>query len=358
MLAAPFDTGRLTTTGSPVPVLDGVRRTIVTSPTGEVALGGTQLSISGTGTLAYRLGPSSGGVSERRLTLVDRSGRVEALRLPAGAYEEPRVSPDGKQVAVVTSNSGTANVFIYELSGASALRRLTLEGNNRFPVWSADGQHVAFQSDREGDLAVFWQRADGVTAAERLTRPEEGSSHAPLAWFPDGARFLFVESRAGANTLSSFSLADKTATPFGGVESANRALRARLSPDGRWVAYQTSAGEASGIFLQPVPVTGAVYQVAATGRQVAWSLDGRQLFYAALGQLWSVDVMTTGGLRIGNPAALAREVGSVLGPTFDYDVMPDGRFVAAAPSSADVNRQQIQIVLNWQEELKRLVPVK
>ena len=357
MLAAPFDAGTLATTASPIPVLDGVRRTIFVSQNGEVTTGGTQLSISDTGTLAYRPGPSSGGLSEQRLTLVDRSGRVEALRLPPGAFEAPRISPDGKQVAVVTSNSGTANVFIYELSGASAPRRLTLDGNNRFPVWSADGQHVAFQSDREGDLAVFWQRADGVTAAERLTKPGEGASHAPLAWFPDGARFLFVESRAGANTLRSFSLADKTATPFGGVESANRALRARVSPDGRWVAYSTSPAEASGIFLQPVPVTGAVYQVAATGRNLAWSPDGRQLFYAALGQLWSVDMMTKGGVRIGNPAALAREVGSVLGPTFDYDVMPDGRFVAAAPSSASVNpRDPDRAELT--EELKRLVPTK
>jgi Tol biopolymer transport system component len=335
-------------------VLEGVRRTLATSPLGEVTLDGTHLAVSHTGTLAYRSGPSSGGFDERQLIIVDRSGKAEALRLPPGSYDTPRVSPDGKQVVVVTSNAGAANLSIYDFSGTSALRRLTLEGNNRFPVWSADGQRVAFQSDREGDLAIFWQRADGTTTAERLTRPGEGASHTPLAWFPDGTRFLFNEMRAGMNALWSFSLADKKATPFG-VQSQVM-IRARVSPDGRWVAYTTSAGEASGFFLQPFPVTGAVYQVAAIGRLPTWSSDGRQLFYAASSQLWTVGVTTSGGLRIGNPVAFAREVGGMLSPAFDYDVMPDGRFIAAAASLADLNQQEIQIVLNWFDELKRLVP--
>ena len=95
------------------------------------------------------------------------------LKVPPGLYEYPRVSPDGTRLAFGTSDGKEAVVSIYELSGASAVRRLTFGGNNRFPIWSADGQRVAFQSDREGDPAVFWQPADGGTA-ERLTTARPG----------------------------------------------------------------------------------------------------------------------------------------------------------------------------------------
>ena len=73
-------------------------------------------------------------------------------------------------------------VLPYETSGATALRRLTQGGNNRYPVWSHDGQYVAFQSSRQGDAGMFWQRADGTGAVKRLTRPEDGTIHIPEGW--------------------------------------------------------------------------------------------------------------------------------------------------------------------------------
>ena len=88
----------------------------------------------------------------------------------------------------------TAVVSTYELSGASAVQRLTFGGNNRFPIWSADGQRVTFQSDREGDPAIFWQPAIGGTA-ERLTKPDPGTSHMPESWSPDGNVLLFSATK-------------------------------------------------------------------------------------------------------------------------------------------------------------------
>ena len=87
-------------------------------------------------------------------------------------------------------------MWIYDVSGASAMRRLTLGGRNRVPVWSADGQRVAFQSDRDGDLGLFWQRADGTTPAERLTKPDKDTAHVPESWSPDG-KTLAVQCRQG-----------------------------------------------------------------------------------------------------------------------------------------------------------------
>ena len=97
--------------------------------------------------------------------MVDRKGVLQPLKLKPGAYRSPRVSPDAKFVAFDSEDEKESVVWIYELSGASAMRRLTFEGKNRSPVWSADGLRVAFQSDREGDLAVFQQPADGSGTA-------------------------------------------------------------------------------------------------------------------------------------------------------------------------------------------------
>ena len=108
------------------------------------------------------------------LGFFDRKGAAELLKVPPRPYEHPRLSPDGKQIAFVIDDGKAATIWIYELSGASAVRRLTFDGqgNNRFPVWSADSQRVTFQSDREKDLGIFWQRADGAGAAERLVTAE------------------------------------------------------------------------------------------------------------------------------------------------------------------------------------------
>ena len=172
VMAAPFDVRRKEMTGPPVPVLQGVLRAITGGPggAGQSSLGSAHFAVSDTGAMAYVAGPPSGSFDERRLVLVDRAGTVEALPPATGAYDAPRVSPDGKRLAVVTTHSDTTAISIYELYGTSALRRLTLEGNNRFPVWSVDGQRMAFQSDREKDLGIFWQRVDGSPPIERLTR--------------------------------------------------------------------------------------------------------------------------------------------------------------------------------------------
>ena len=131
--------------------------------------------------LQYRLARvhSRSDLGFGRATEISRSstGRacVEKLKVPSGVFDAPRVSPDGKRVALGIDDVKGANIWIYDLSGASSIRQLTFGGRNRFPVWTADGQRVAFQSDREGDRGIFWQRADGTDTAQRLTKPDPGA---------------------------------------------------------------------------------------------------------------------------------------------------------------------------------------
>ena len=144
---------------------------------------------------------------------------------------------------------------------------------------------MAFQSDRDGDLGLFWQRADGTTAAERLTKPDKDTAHVPESWSPDGKTLLFSVAKGSSYALAALSLPDKTVTPVGGIQSPFPPS-ATFSPDGRWVAYSTTAPgpPAGSLFVQPFPTTGATYPISPSkslGFHPTWSPDGKELFYVA-----------------------------------------------------------------------------
>ena len=328
--AVPFDVGRLEVTGGPVPVVDGVR-------TATVFL--AQFDASATGSLLYIPGSPRGTTSDYTLALADRAGTVTQLGTPPGPYVHVRASPDGARLAVDSDDGDEAIVWIYEIGGEVAMRRLTFEGRNRFPVWSPDGQRVAFQSDRDGDLAIFSQRIDGTGGMERLTMPEDGEAHIPESW--------------------------SSVDPIGSV----------FSPDGRWIAYHSVLAQGqelsttSGVFVEPYPATGARYQVPKVFRdfQPLWSPDGADLFYigsTASAQLAVTRTSTASGVTFGSPELVPfiLTAGRLSGATRAFDVLPDGRFVGAMAASADgvigsAGAPEIRLVVKWFEELKRLVPI-
>ena len=270
LFAVPYDLERLRVTDGRTPIVEGVRRGLLS--------GSAHFSVSNTGSLIYIPGPASIAPGDLDLALFDRKGGIEPLKLPPGSYEHPRVSPDGKQIAFGTENGKEAIVWIYDLSGTSSMRRLTFGGRNRFPIWSADGQRVAFQSDREGDLGIFWQRADGTGPAERVTKPDPGRSHTPESWSPRGDRFSFSVTKGSSTSLWTWSRQDKKAEPFGAVQSSSP-IDSVFSPDGRWLAYTTGGAEHPIVFVQPFPSTGATYQISNDGAHPLWSPDGKELFF-------------------------------------------------------------------------------
>ena len=184
LFAAPFDPERLTVTGPALPVIEGVRRSTVAQT------GATQVAVSQTGTLVYLPGPTI--VANSRmfgLVLGDNRSDAITLKIRPGPYRHPRMSSDGRVLAVERRDGEDFDIWTYDLSETTAIRRLTFGGNNRFPVWSADSRRVTFQSRREGDRAIFWQPVEGGVA-ERLTRAAEGEEHIPESWSRDG-RYLF-----------------------------------------------------------------------------------------------------------------------------------------------------------------------
>ena len=165
-------------------------------------------------------------------------------------------------------------------------------------------------------------------------------------------------------SLWTFSLQEKKAEPFGGVEAPGAVLaRAAFSPDGWWIAY--GAGS-EGVNVQPFPATGAKYQISATGISPLWSPDGKEIFYFDQGGLFLKSVATRPTFTFGNPVAVPSS-GSLylfggLNATRRFDISPDGRFIAVIGSgqtaSGTLTAPQIQVVLNWFDELKAKVPTK
>lgn len=359
VLAVPFDLARFEVRGGPVPVLEGVRRVL------SGAAAATQFAVSDTGTLAYIPGPRTAS-SFFQLALIDRKGGTEILKLPAASYQFPRISPDGRHIAFGTDDGKEAIVWIYELSGASSVRRLTFGGNNRFPIWSSASEWVAFQSDRDGDLGIFRQRADGTGKADRLTKPEQGTSHVPESWSPDGARFLFSVTKGRNVTLHTFTLHDRKTEAYGDVHGSIPTT-AVFSPDGRWVAYQAGVSGNNAVYVQPFPSTGAKYQISkGNAHHPLWSPDGKELIYIpARARPVVIKVTTQPNFTFTDPIPVPT-TWTEFGPSTPrtYDITPDGgKYVGIVEpgdsSSAGVPAApRIHVVVNWFEELQQRVPAQ
>jgi Tol biopolymer transport system component/predicted Ser/Thr protein kinase len=354
LLAVPFDVKRLELTGGPVPVLEGVR------PADNGTTGTSQFSYSENGSLVFIPGDAAGRLAP---VLIDRNGVAKTIAIPPGPYDGPRISPNGKQLAIASNDGKEAMISIYDLSGGASMRRLTFGGKNRFPIWSGDGQRILFQSDRENDSGLFWQRADGSGSAERVTRPEEGVQEIPDAWSPKDQIFSFISNRIGSDgALWTYSIPDKKGTLFYTVSNSWQE-RSVFSPDGKWLAYQSQETGLMEVYVQPFPPTGARFQITrgtgAANHHPVWSPDGKEIFFVNAMRLYSVAVQTQPSFTFANPVALPISgIQPNPGGSREFDITPDGKqFIALVPAgqtAADPRSGlQIRVVLNWFEELKQ-----
>jgi serine/threonine-protein kinase len=363
IFAAPFDVRQIAVTGSALPVIDGVR-----TSTSRLS-GALQFAVSPSGTLVYLPGSRVGAeYGKQQLVLADRSGRTVPLPVTASDYHAIRVSPDGTRIAIEVGTANDVNIYVTGIATSAPLRRVTFGGRNSAPVWSPDGRQIVFQSDRDSDRAIFSQAADGSGAAARLTKPGVGESHTPESWSPDGRTLLFSVTTSSIVSLASLSMDNRGVTVFSDVTSVIP-MNARFSPDGGWVAYaRADRGMPSTIFVEPFPSTGAKHQLVVQGppsvaHKPVWSPDGRELLYVPrLGGFEAVSVTMRPAFAFGYPVPVPRKFNPGAPPVRAlYDITPDGRFVGVVPvgdSGAIYSAPQIEVVLNWFEELKRLVPPK
>jgi Tol biopolymer transport system component len=340
----PFDLARLQAVGAAVPIVEGVMQ--------NVATGVAQYSFSNNGALAYI--PGNVAATQRRLVWVDRMGAEQPIAAPTHAYRTPRVSPDGRRLAVWIEELGD-QVWTYDL-GRDTLTRLTFEGTgNGGPVWTPDGKRVAFISGVPGNL--FWQPADGSGKAERLTTSEYRQIAG--SWSPDGQVLAFHEAGnpTTGNDLWVLRLSDRKAQPF--LRTPFNESAPQFSPDGHWLAYMSNESGRAEIYVQPYPGPGGKWQVSTDGgTEPVWNRNGRELFYRQGNRMIAVDVAMQTVFSASKPRMLFE--GPYLpsaGNSPDYDVSPDGqRFLMVKAPEREQISSQIAIVQNWFEELKQKVP--
>ncbi|HKE57078.1 MAG TPA: protein kinase [Pyrinomonadaceae bacterium] len=343
LLAAPFDLKTNQLTGPAVAVLEGVR---------SETYGNAQFSVSNNGTIVYMAG-APGWMGKP--VWVDRQGKTTPIDLPAQCYGSFKLSPDGKRLAISVA-AAKDDIWIYELERGTFLR-LTNEGNNINPVWSPDGRQLAFSSIRDGHYGIFVKAADGSGNEEQLASAPAGTGQIPESWSPDGKALAIGQWNATDQ-------GDIWILPLDGKRELQQFLRTQFSeffssfsPNGRWLAYTSDESGRYEVYVRPYPGPGGKWQISTEGGEEAvWSANGQELFYRN-GEKWMVAVVRTNNdFRAETPALMFENYFiNVLG--LSHWPQPDGqRQVMIQPLGAESNLRQINVVLNWFEDLKRQVP--
>ena len=343
LFAVPFDVGRIAIHGTALPVVESIVQSLS---------GAAQYAVSGTGSLMYL---SEAGTQQRRLVWVARDGTETPLAAPLRGYDWPRLSPDGRRIAVEVG----AQTWIYDID-RDTLTRFTFEGTqNDSPTWTPDGRRLAFRSNRNGPLNIYWEMADGSGGSERLTTSDR--NQIPSAWSSDGQLLTFHQvAPMTVRDIWVFRLSSRTQEPFLQTRAIEGAPR--LSPNGRWLAYISNESGQPEVYVQPYPGPGGKWQISTDGgMEATWNPNGRELFYRSGNKMMAVPVTTDAALTVGKPTMLFEaEYASSQFPltAVAYDVSADGqRFVMIKPEPAGAGSTQINVVLNFFEELKRRVPV-
>jgi serine/threonine-protein kinase len=339
LLAIRFDPGRLATSGGAVALVQNV-------PDGGANSGASQFAVAANGTMAYISGDAAAQLGT--LVWVDRTGSEAPTpgSVASPGLANPRISPDGRRVAMISEG----DLWVQDLQGRPPIR-LTFEGAHFSPVWSLDGSRIFYEGNRDiGAVA-----ADGSGRPERVSG--QGHLH-PHAVAHDGnvivAR-LPDDSPENADIMRLVP-GQPSLQPVVVTQNLEGVNGLSLSPDGRWLAYASSATGTSEIWVQPYPGPGAAVRISPKGgREPVWAKNGRELFYLEGRRLMAVVVQPGTTFSFSPAASLFEHDYVATGQPPSYDVAGDGRFLMVK-SGATATVPPIVMTLDWFEELRRRVP--
>ena len=332
--ALPFDVHRDVRTGDSAIVLGGVA-----SQTTASLHSTPYLSVSDSGTMVY----VSGAQRDQRMALVGRGG--SARPLAEGGVHAPRLSPDGGRVAYDVND-----VWIYDIARATRMR-LTVEGSAGHVVWKPNGRAIAF--GRPG--AVYETPADG--SGEPSVMLEREHATAVESWSSDGRYLALTEANPSTGLDIWIFPIGEDPVPFLVTPADENA--AKFSPNGRFIAYQSNESGQDEVYVRPFPESLAQWKISTDGGTApVWSRDGTELFYRQRQELMAVSVETDADFSVGRPE-LAISGDYVVDATGHpgYDVMPDGQSFVMIQRNPEAPLTEIHVVLNWFQELNRLVPI-
>jgi Tol biopolymer transport system component/predicted Ser/Thr protein kinase len=343
LFAVPFDISHLELSGTPVRLSSSPQMSI-----GQITE--AQLAVSATGTMAYVPGPDTTDL-DRTLVWVNRKGVAVPASDVHRPYASPRISPDGRRIAVSILESGNYQIWIYDLE-RHTLSRLTHEKSNAMGVWSPDGKQIAFGSNLSGSTNIYAVSADGNSSPERLTSGQ--FAQLPNSWSKDNA-LLWTEvdptTVGDIWVLSPHENAHPISlrkTPFDEFEPA-------FSPDGRFIAYVSNDSGTYEVYVQTYSGPYRRWQISTRGGfEPVWAKDGRELFYLVNNKMIAVPVKFEAGFHLGKPQTLFE---ASYEPGLDgfppYDVSADGkRFLFVKPNKGQPTANEIDVTVGWATELQ------
>jgi dipeptidyl aminopeptidase/acylaminoacyl peptidase len=348
LFAVLFDPGRLEVRGQPVNILEGISQTV---------RGAAQVNFSRAGTMMYV--SSKGRPRQDEFEWVDHDGTEKSAGALAGPAHAPRLSPDGRRIAAISGDSSRAegrDVLLYDLT-RETWNRFTAEGDFSFALWAPDGTRLALGSQNASGHHVYTSSLDGTSREELI---KDAPTTFPLSWSPDGNYLALVT--VGASTSRDVAVLDRRDP--GKLEvllnSRFREGAPTFSSDGHWIAYVSDKSGRNEIYERPVQGVGEEWTISTDGgTEPVWARNAPLLFYRQDDAMMVVDVVTTPTVSAGKPRRLF-EKRFQRSPSFwpNYDVTPDGKRLLMIKRTEQAPPTQINVVLNWFEELKQRVPTR
>ena len=253
---AAFDPTRLALTGTPIAVVENIAIGFYWGPVAAVA---------NSGALAYATG--SDPFPPRKLIWVDRAGRETPIDAPPRSWYWPQVSPDGRRLGFHIMDPVNMDAWIYELDRGPLMRMTYDPRQDGYPLWTPDGKRIAFWSRQGGSTADLYLRSADMTGKdERLTTTPAGSYNLPLSW-ANGGKLLVFQQGTSTGTRTDIGIVPiegdhKTTILISGPADE---MHAAMSPNGRWIAYQSNVSGRWEVYVQPFPDLGGRWQVSTQG---------------------------------------------------------------------------------------------
>jgi Tol biopolymer transport system component len=245
------------------------------------------------------------------------------------------------------------------------MTKMTTDGTSHWPVWTPDGGRISYRRWTDGAFSMWWSPSDRSAPPERLT--DIGRGQSPASWSPDGrvVAFTQVSAETGPDVYVLDLANERKPRPFAQTRFAEGSPK--FSPDGRWIAYTSNESGRNEIYVQAFPGPGAKLQVSVEGgTDAVWRQNGGELYYREGDKMMVAQVNTKGSFQASKPIQLwtgryAHGLGSQCGPpgttSSNYDVSADGRRFLMIQTD-EIAPAQINVVLNWTEDLKRIIQTK